>query len=104
MISATPKHPNLLQDNNLTSPFAQNTAKSFIALLLPHFFPVSPLLHHSYKKIGGVGVARPLRPDVRHREGSTTPSAQISALKSLPADNLASSPSLHISPQGASHV
>ena len=31
------------------------TRKSFIALLLPHFFPVSPLLHHSYKKIGGGG-------------------------------------------------
>jgi hypothetical protein len=39
--------------NNLTSPFSQNTAKSFVALLLPHVFPVSPLLHYSYKKMGG---------------------------------------------------
>jgi hypothetical protein len=28
--------------------------KSFIALLLPRLFPVSPLLHYSYKKMGGV--------------------------------------------------
>ena len=28
------------------------TGKSFIALLLPHFVPVSPLLHYSYEKIG----------------------------------------------------
>jgi hypothetical protein len=29
------------------------TCKSFVALLLPALFPVSPLLHYSYKKIGG---------------------------------------------------
>jgi hypothetical protein len=29
-------------------------AKSFVALLLPALFPVSPLLHYSYKKMGGV--------------------------------------------------
>jgi hypothetical protein len=28
-------------------------AKSFVALYLPHFFPVSPLLHHTYEKMGG---------------------------------------------------
>jgi hypothetical protein len=27
-------------------------AKSFVALLLPALFPVSPLLHYSYKKMG----------------------------------------------------
>jgi len=32
---------------------SKNSRNSFIALLLPHFFPVSPLLHHSYKKMGG---------------------------------------------------
>jgi len=36
-------------------------SKSFIALLLPDLFPVSPVLHHSYKKIGGRG-ARGLHP------------------------------------------
>ena len=29
-----------------------NSPNSFIALLLPHLFPVSPLLHHSYEKMG----------------------------------------------------
>src|SRR5271169_227882 len=29
------------------------TRKSFIALLLPLLFPISPLLHYSYKKMGG---------------------------------------------------
>ncbi len=33
------------------------TCKSFTALLLPHLFPVSPLLHYSYKKMGGRGLA-----------------------------------------------
>jgi hypothetical protein len=31
----------------------QKTRKSFVALLLPHLFPVSPLLRYSYKKMGG---------------------------------------------------
>ena len=30
----------------------QESRKSFVALLLPALFPVSPLLHHSYKKMG----------------------------------------------------
>ena len=34
---------------------SRNSRKSFIALLLPAVFPVSPLLHHSYKKMGGRG-------------------------------------------------
>jgi hypothetical protein len=33
-------------------PNLQKNRKSFIALLLPHLFPVSPLLHYSYKKMG----------------------------------------------------
>jgi len=32
----------------------EKSRKSFIALLLPHLFPVSPLLRYSYKKMGGV--------------------------------------------------
>jgi hypothetical protein len=34
----------------------KNSAKSFVALLLPALFPVSPLLHYSYEKMGGMGV------------------------------------------------
>jgi len=33
-----------------------NSRDSFIALLLPHLFPVTRLLHHSYKKMGVAGV------------------------------------------------
>jgi hypothetical protein len=36
-------------------PKFQNARKSFVALLLPHLFPVSPLLRYSYKKMGGGG-------------------------------------------------
>ena len=36
----------------------QKTRKSNAALLLPHVFAVSPLLHYSYKKMGG-GPSRP---------------------------------------------
>jgi hypothetical protein len=31
----------------------ENSRKSNAAILLPHFLPVSPLLHYSYKKMGG---------------------------------------------------
>ncbi len=34
----------------------QISRKLFIALLLPHVVAVSPLLHYSYKKMGGEGV------------------------------------------------
>jgi hypothetical protein len=40
--------------------YSQNrakTRKSFVALLLPHVFAVSPLLRYSYKKMGGGGPA-----------------------------------------------
>src|SRR5580658_1404083 len=36
-------------------PNCRETRESNAALLLPHLFPVSPLLHYSYKKIGGWG-------------------------------------------------
>jgi len=39
-----------------------NSRNSFIAPLLPHLFPVSPVLHYSFKKMGGgrgVGVSLP---------------------------------------------
>ena len=52
---ATPKRLNSFPTNHLTCLFAQNTRKSNAALLLPHVFAVSPLLRHSYKKIGGGG-------------------------------------------------
>ncbi len=35
----------------------EKTRKSFVALLLPHLFAVSPLLRYSYKKMGGGGPA-----------------------------------------------
>ncbi len=44
-------------DSCTYGPKLQNARKSFVALLLPHLFPVSPLLHYSYKKMGGGGVS-----------------------------------------------
>jgi hypothetical protein len=45
----------------------KNDAKSFVALLLPHFFPVSPLLHYSYKKMGGyLGYVARVPPNAGH--------------------------------------
>jgi hypothetical protein len=41
--------------NHLPSRLDRETRKSFVALLLPHFFAVSPLGPHSYKKMGGGG-------------------------------------------------
>ncbi len=43
-------------DRNSYPQSRQKSPKSFAALLLPHLFPVTPLLHYSYKKMGGVGV------------------------------------------------
>src|SRR5580658_7224780 len=43
-------------------PDCQKTRKSNAALLLPHLFPVSPLLRYSYKKMGGGGYPYILAP------------------------------------------
>jgi hypothetical protein len=47
-----------LLDRITYGPNSEKSRKSNAALLLPHLFPVSPLLHYSYKKMGDVGVAR----------------------------------------------
>jgi len=44
------------RNQSLTSHSRFKTRKSFIALLLPALFPVSPLLHYSYKKMGVMGL------------------------------------------------
>ena len=64
---------------SLTTHSGQKTCKSFVALLLPHLFAVSPLLHYSYKKIGGGGPAlRSLR------DGGVVPATNHSPLATLP--------------------
>jgi hypothetical protein len=42
-------------NSSTCSPKSQNTRNSFVALHLPHFFAVSPLLHYSYENMGGGG-------------------------------------------------
>jgi hypothetical protein len=50
----------------------QKTRKSNAALLLPLFVPVSPLLHYSYKKMGGA----PLPCDMGHMKNSSAANYQ----------------------------
>src|SRR5580658_9007307 len=59
MTVAATQHPNSFKINHLSQLFPQKSRKSNAALLLPHLFPVSPLLRYSYKKMGGA----PLTPN-----------------------------------------
>jgi hypothetical protein len=45
--------PANLFDGITYGPNRPKSRKSFVALLLPHLFPVNPLLHYSYKKMRG---------------------------------------------------
>jgi hypothetical protein len=53
--------PDSVRDRLDSITCCENTRKSNVALLLPHLFPVTPLLHHSYKKIGGTPLCPALR-------------------------------------------
>jgi hypothetical protein len=55
-LSAVHASPTVLRDPLDSTSYRsirQNPPNSFVALLLPHLFPVTPLLHYSYKKMGG---------------------------------------------------
>jgi hypothetical protein len=51
-----------------------NHGKSFVALLLPHFVAVSPLLHYSYEKMGGGGLGTPI---LRSAQFSAMPPGRV---------------------------
>jgi hypothetical protein len=109
-----------LLDRITYGPNSEKSRKSNAALLLPHLFPVSPLLRYSYKKMGGT----PLLPVFRHPAcifchefsvPSMSPAVQsFSVGRSVPsALNLfplltftlqLSTLESHLSPKGALHV